>query len=175
MLSSPSVVDVPHRPQYFVFGDDRICVPHQVLEHAVLARRQVHLDARSGHSVAGRIQLEIVDAQDGRPCGCAAAHKCPQPSNQHHKGEWLDQVVIRTEVECIGQVIFPRPSPTTSARGGPHLGLAQFAHNFVAAHRGNMMSRTSTSNPPPSASSSPTRPSPGQLHDEALGHQTATN
>src|SRR4029078_10682085 len=73
-------------------------IAHEGLEQGDLLRRRGDLGAGAGDAAAGRVELEVADAEHGRPGIRPAPDQRPDPRLELREREWLRQVVVRAAV-----------------------------------------------------------------------------
>ena len=96
---------VPDMGQQVGLGHDHAGVAHEVLQHGVLARRQVDGSSLDRHGTGGGVELEGTDHEGHRARRGRAPEQRAQPGEQHDEGERLGEVVVGTEVEPVGLVV----------------------------------------------------------------------
>jgi len=124
---------IPDVREQLGLGDDLTAPPHQVLEHRELAGRQLHRHRPALNRTRPGVERQVPGPQHRRPWHRPPAQQRPQPRRQHDVRERLDQVVVRADVEPVGQVVLPVLGGKEQQRHPVLLG-AQLGADGVAGH-----------------------------------------
>jgi hypothetical protein len=122
----PLVGPVPDVPDDLGPGQHVIDPPGQQLEERELSGRQCHGPTIDAHEMAGGVDLERADAKDGRPLTAAASNQRTDPGGELGEREWLDEIVVRTDVQSPDSVVDRDPcrehEDRRPATGRPEVG-----------------------------------------------------
>src|SRR3954452_3817402 len=122
---------VPHVLEQLEAGEDLARVAHEGLEQGELAPGQGQLGLAAPHPVAGRVQAQVADLEDGGPGRRGPAHERPDAGQQLVERERLDQVVVGPAVQAADPVL-DAVAGGEHQRGRPHPLLAQLPADVEA-------------------------------------------
>src|ERR1700722_13696799 len=126
---------IPDVREQLGLGHDLTAPPHQVLEQGELPGRELHRRRAALHRARSGVELEVPGPQYGWPRPPPPPQQRPQPRRQHDVGKRLDQVVVRADVEPVGQVVLAVLGRQEEQRH-PVLPGPQLHADGVAGHAG---------------------------------------
>jgi len=129
-------VQVPDAFEQHGARHDLARMPHQVLEQAELASREVHGPAAAGHLAPDEVHLQVRHLEAGRGLGrCGTPRQHLDACEQLGEGERLREVVVTAGAQALDAIVHFRERAQDQDRRGDAL-RAQGLHHREAVHVG---------------------------------------
>src|SRR4249920_3076291 len=84
-------------------------MPQQVFEQLELARREIHEALSANHATGDEVQLQVSRVQTKDVRWPATTQQGTDARHQLGQREWLDEVVVRAEVESQHSIVHAVP------------------------------------------------------------------